>query len=310
MKWLFVTTSLFLVSITLFSQQPVKINLLEYFDKVMPPPASAKEAYDKLGCNVPNRQEPCTADSIFEPLMADLEKIQIDISMPPNTAQGDLMKKMQDPEFQKKMETMSEEEKMQLAMQMSQSMQMTPGSMKPEPKAVMDCLKEQGKLNEQNGNEAMSLNTRIQAELKRQQELAVKHNAVDAWQEAEIKKLPVIHSGGEGDDGPDPRAVFAVQANAFKKHLAIVDGDLAQTGKSWLERRSKSIQRFTPYEKALEKIHYGADAKNTITKTNLSTGQTLMVGSISNLIAVSQKAYNDAAGWYDRYAQFQKQNQQ
>jgi hypothetical protein len=310
MKRLFATASLFLISATLFSQQPVKINLLEYFDKVPPPPTSAKLAYDKCDCNIPDRQEPCVADSLFRPLLDNLQQIQTDISMAANTPQGDMMKKMQDPEFQKKMEAMSEEERIQLAMQMSRSMQMTPGPMKPEPKAVTDCLKEGGKLSEQNGNEAMGLNVRIQAELKRQQELEAKHNAVDAWQEAEIKKLPVIHSGGEGDDGPDPKAVFAVQNNAYKKHLAIVDGELARIGKEWTEQRLKFIQRFTPYEKALEKIHYGADAKNTITKTSLSTGQTLMVGSISNLLAVSQKSYNDAVGWYDRYVQFQKQNQQ
>ncbi len=310
MKRLFAIASLFFISATLFSQQPVNINLLEYFDKVTPPPSSAKAAYEKCGCNIPDRQEPCVADSLFKPLLDKLQQIQADISMPPNTPQGEMMKKMQDPEFQKKMETMSEQEKMQLAMQMSQSMQMTPGPMKPEPKAVMDCLKEEGKINEQHGNEAMGLNTRIQTELKHQQELEAKHNAVDAWQEAEIKKLPVIHSCGEGDDGPDPKAVFAVQNNAYKRHLAIVDEELVKTGKAWMEQQSKFIQRFTPFEIALEKTHYGADAKNALTKTNLSAGQTLMIGSISNLLAVSQKSYNDAVGWYYRYVQFQRQNQQ
>jgi hypothetical protein len=146
--------------------------------------------------------------------------------------------------------------------------------------------------------------------MQHQQEVEAKHTAVTEWEHAEINKLPMINQGGEAGEGPDPKAVYALKISAFKKHFAIVEAELARTGKSWAEQRTKSKQFFTPYETSLEKIHYGDDAKNKITKTTLSTGQTLMIGSISNLISGSQRAYNDAANWYDRYVQFQKQSQQ
>jgi hypothetical protein len=310
MKSLITVLAMLFVSAIALSQQPAKVNLLGYFDKVPVPPTTVKEAYDKCGCNVPNRQGDCTADSLFKNLTDDLGKIQIDISTPATGTQGDLMRKMQDPEFQKKMETMSDDEKMKLAMQIqAENTAMVTGPMKPEPQAVIAVLKETGNITETNANEAQNLNVTVQAEMQHQQEVEAKHNAVNDWEEAAIKKLPVIHTGGEGGDEPDPKAVLAVKANAFKKHFAIVETELARTGKSWAEQRTKSKLLFTPYEQGLEKIHYGDDAKNKITKQNLSTGQTFMIGSITNLIAGSQKAFNEAAGWYDRFAQFQKQSQ-
>ncbi len=311
MKSSIAALSLFFVGGIALSQQPVKVNLLEYFDKVPPPPTTVKEAYEKCGCDTPNRQGDCTADSLFKSLTDYLGKVQLDIATPATGTQGDLMRKMQDPAFQEKMKTMTEDEKMKLAMEIqAENTAMVTGPMKPEPRAVTVALQEMGKLNETNANDLQNLNVRVQAEMQHQQEIEAKHNAVNDWESAEIKKLPIINSGGESEGWPDPKAVYGVKINAFKKHFAIVEAELASTGKSWGEQRTKSKQLFTPYETSLEKIHYGDDAKNKITKTNLSSGQTLMIGSITNLILGSQKAYSDAASWYDRYVQFQKQNQQ
>jgi len=311
MKRSITALSLIILSAAALCQQPVKINLLEVFDKVPAPPKTVKEAYDKCGCATPNRTGDCTADSLFKGLMDYLAKVQMDISTPSTGTQGDLMRKMQDPAFQEKMKTMSEDEKMKLAMQIqAENAAMVSGPMKPEPQAVIAVMIQLGTLNETNGRSMQNLSSEVQAEAKHKQEVEAKQNSVDEWETAEIKKLPIINQGGESGGEPDPKAVYSVKMNAFKKHFAIVEEDLARTGKSWEEQRVKSKQLFSPYEQGLEKIHYGDDAKNKMTKTNLSSGQTLMIGSIRNLIGVSQTAYNDAAGWYDRYVLFQKQNQQ
>ena len=307
MKWTFVIPALLFLSITGFSQQPVKVNLLEYFDKVLPPPATAKEAYEKCGCNIPDREGRCSADSLFKGLSNSLEKIQMEISSSGSGTQADMMKKMQDPEFKKKMKKMSKEEKMKLAMEMQAANAATMGGpMRPEPEPVMAVLREMGRLSEWNAKESQNVNMNAQAQIKHQQEIETKHNAVDEWESAEIKKLPIIHSEGEGDDGPDPKAVYAVKINAFKKHLAIVEEELKRSGGAWMESREKDKQTFGAYEKGLEKIHFGDDAKNQASKSNLAMGQTLIIGRVANLIGGSQSMYNDAAGWYDRYVQFQK----
>lgn len=307
MKWTFVTAALFSLSITGFSQQPVKVNLLEYFDKVVPPPATAKEAYEKCGCNHPDREGRCSADSLFKGMSNSLEKIQMEISSSGGGTQAEMMKKMQDPEFKKKMKKMTKEEKMKLAMEMQAANAATMGGpMRPEPEPVMVVLREMGKLSEWNAKESQNVNTIAQAQIKHEQELDAKHNAVDEWETAEIKKLPIIHTGGEGDDGPDPKAVYLVKTNAFKRHLAIVEEELKRSGSAWVESREKDKEVFASYEKGLEKIHFGDDAKNQSTKSNLAVGQTLIIGRLVNLIGGSQHMFNEAAGWYDRYVQFQK----
>lgn len=304
------TASLFFLSMTACSQQPVKMNLMEYFDRVASPPTSAKQAYAKCLVKTPDREDRVVADSIFKPLVDKLQQIQMDIATPPNSPQAEFMKKMQDPEFQKKMKTMSEEEKMKMAMEMNEATGATQGPMKPEPQTVIACMEEIGKLNEATSGQLENLNSNVQAAGQHSRELEAKHTNIDDWQQAQIQKLPEQAGQGEGGGGPDPKAVYAIKKKAMEKHLAIVDEDLKQTDKMWAEQLANSKKLFTPYERSLEKTHFGDDAKNKMSRTNLSTGQTLMIGSISNLISESQHAYQDAANWYERYVQLQQQNQQ
>lgn len=307
MKWSILTISLFLLSVIALSQQPVKVNLLEYFDKIPVPPTSAKEAHSKCNCNPAGREGDCTADSLFKDFSDKLQQFQIEISTPAGSPQADLMKKMQDPEFQKKMENMSDDEKMKLAMEMQASSNaLMAGPMKPEPQSVLDAMKELSTINEASANDLSNLGTNVQAAQQHQVDLDAKHKAVDDWKDQEIKKLPV-HLVGEAGEEVDPKAVYDVNINALKKHLAIVDDELKETGKRWVDAKAKSKQLYAAYEKSLEKIHYAEDANNQISKTQLSTGQTLMIGSITNLMAKSQRAYVEAANWYDRLVQFQKQ---
>jgi len=310
MKYRCVVPFLFFICAAAFSQQPVKINLMSYFDKVTVPPSTAKEAYQKCLVKVPGRDDQVVADSIFKPLIDELQRIQMDISTPPNSPQAELMKKMQDPEFQKKMQTMSEDEKMKMAMEMNQAMGATPGPMKPEPQSVINCMAEIGKLNETAAGQMENLSGNAETAAKHDQDLQAKHDDIDAWQDAEIKKLPDQPGGGEGGGGPDPKAEYTVKMSAMKKHLAIVDDELKRIDKTWAEQLANSKKLFDPYEKSLEKTHYGSDAKNQMSKTNLSTGQTLLIGSISSLISESQKAYQDAADWYSRLVTLQKSIQQ
>ncbi len=310
MKHLFLFPAIMVVSITALSQQPIKANLLEYFDKVPVPPSSARDAYDKCGCNVPAREQSCSADSLFKALADKLQAFQTEISLPPSSPQADMMKKMQDPEYRKKMENMTQEEKMQMAMQMQAAYAPSTGPAKPEPQKVLAVTKEVGKLTEVNANESMNLNTAMQAQVKHDQELEQKHKEVDEWEETEIKKLPAMPSTGEGDSGPDPKAVYAVKLDAAKKHIAVVDKELKQTAQQWAETKAKSIQLFTPFEKGMESIHFGDDAKNQSTKQLLSGGQSQMIRSLTRLAGASQSAYSMGITWYSRYVALQKNKPQ
>ncbi|MEO8168257.1 MAG: hypothetical protein ABI623_08420, partial [bacterium] len=105
MKLSIVVALLFLASTVSLAQnnRPVKVNLLAYFDRIPSPPISSKEAHGKCECDS-NYNGVCKADKLFKSFEDDLMKLQNDISSPPDTPSGNLMKKMQDPAFQKEMD--------------------------------------------------------------------------------------------------------------------------------------------------------------------------------------------------------------
>jgi hypothetical protein len=288
----------FAVTTLAFGQQPIKVNLLDYFDKVTPPPASAKAAYEKCDWNLSGRK---IADSMFKSLENELEKFQASISIPAGSAQEDMATKMKDPEFKKKMKTMSKEEKMKMAMQMSQNMQ--PGQMRLESEAVNKVMQDCSQLTEESTRNLGSANDEMKRQAKRVQDLEASHKAVDQWESAEIDKLP--RAGGEGVEH-DPKAVAAVRLKAINKHIAVVDEDLKQIGKAWADTKAKSKQQFAEYEADLEKIHFGDDAQNNTSKTQISTGQSKMIGALSGLVRDSKNSYLDAAPWYKKLVDFQK----
>ncbi len=308
MKHVALFSAMIFASVGTLAQQPIKVNLLAYFDKIPVPPVTAKDAYSKCGCTIAEEQQECTPDTLFNPLDEKLKEFQTEISLPASSPQAEMMKKMQDPEFQKKMENMTEEEKMQMAMQMQAAYAPSAGPAKPEPQKVLAVTQEVGKLNELHANEAMNMNATIQVQLKHDQELEQKHKEVDDWEAAEIKKLPIIHSPGEGgDDAPDPKAVYAVRVNAAKKHLAIVDEELKDVGQQWSQTKAKSIRLYTPFQKGMENIRYGDDAKNLATKRILSGAQSQMIGSMVKLAGSSGSAYKMGIKWYSSYVRLQKE---
>ncbi len=231
------------------NNRPVKMNLLAYFDKVPVPPLTSKEAHAKCECNDPNNTGACKADGMFKAIEEEMIKIQTDISSPAGTTQGDLIKKMQDPAFQKEMEKMSDAEKMNLAMRMQQSM--TPKPMGPEPATVMKALEEFSKLNEAEANSMSKAGEMVQATQKREQELDAKHKAIDQWQEAEIKKLPIKNYGEMS--APDPKDVYTVTMNAWHKHISVVDDALKLSGKLFADKKAKAKKQYAPFQAGLEK---------------------------------------------------------
>ncbi len=302
MKWS-VAAVLLMVSTPAMAQQPIHVNLLAYFDKVTPPPSSAKEAYEKCEWNGDHQ---ASADKIFKALEEELQKMEVEISTPAGSVQADMAKKMQDPQFRKKMESMSEDEKMKIAMQMSQTMVVTPGPMKPEPEAVIKTLKDCSKLSESSSQDLTRLGTAAQQQATYEQDLEAKHKTVDDWEAQEIDKLPLIQVG-EGTEH-DEKAVDAVKINALKKHIAIADEDLKRTSSLWKNSKSDAKQRFSLFESDIEKIHFGDDAKNSITRLQLSSGQTLMINSLQVLLDNSRTAYLHAAEWYARLIDYQTQH--
>ncbi|MEO8167541.1 MAG: hypothetical protein ABI623_04780, partial [bacterium] len=175
-----------------------------------------------------------------------------------------------------------------------------------EPSSVMAALEEFSKLNEAEANTLMKAGETVKAQQDREQDATAKHKAIDDWQEAQIKKLPIKNYGEMS--APDPKDVYAVTMNAWKKHLAVVDDGLKVSSKLWTEEKAKAKKQYTPFQTSLEKTHYGADASNDMSKSSLGTGQLLITGGLTKLAGESKLLYQDAAIWYERMMLYEKNN--
>lgn len=217
---------------------------------------------------------------------------------------ANLVKQMQNLHFQKKMETMSPEEKVKLATQMAQGRQKPTATTADSPQ-VIAVMQEYGKINEESGNEDSRRNEETEAELAHRQKIEKEHAALDAWQDAETKKLPVLHE--KTVDYPEPKALHRLKLEAMDKHLAIVDRELKSSIAKWKNDIDREKLRYGKFSSDLAAIHYGDDAANDITRNSILTEQNRMVNSLQMLLARSNARWNDAATWYEKKIEIEKE---
>ena len=299
-----------LVSVA-FSQKPVKVVLLPVFDRITPPPPSAKEAYGKCDCGQLESSGHCSADRLFKPIddtllaATNLLNAQIDRNAPPPGMPKGMASTMNDPEFQKKLKNMSDDEKMKMAIEMSKSMTTQPQMYVVETPGVQDALNEATAIIQKRGSMISSMGSQLQAEAKRKQALEKNHAAVDEWYQQEEKKVPQLSTGEMSY--PEPKAYKALQTKAIDKHLAIVNDELKAIGAEWQKDRDEMKAMYAPFEAKMAKIHFGADAKNSSTQIQLANAQRGMIETLSKLSGRSRAAYEDAAKWYARKVTIENQ---
>ncbi len=281
------------------AQKPIKADLVKHFGDLIAPPSTSSNAYQKAVC--PDTiSGTCNTDAMFKNLQSTFNTYQQELAASAtgmSGSTGDMMKKMQDPEFQKKMASMSQEEKMKMAMEMAQGMKQ-PSPTVPESPQVTALLRELGTINTDIGKEDLKRNQQATEELAHRQKVDADHKAVEVWQEAEIKKLPVIHD--KVMDYPDPKGVHRVKLQATDKHLAIVDRELKISLDTWTKDVLKEKQRYAKFGPGFVAIHYGDDAVNDASRQMLASAQTRILGSLQLLLERSHTLWNDAATWYEK----------
>ena len=281
------------------AQKPIKADLVKHFDDLIAPPLTTANAYQKAVCP-DTTSGTCNTDAMFKKLQSTFEEYQKEIAASATGSTGsssDMMKKMQDPDFQKKMASMSQEEKMKMAMEMAQGMKQ-PAPTMPESPQVTSVLRELGTINTDIGKEDLKRNQQAMAELAHRQKVDADHKAIDVWQEAEIKKLPVIQD--KVMEYPDPKGVHRVKLQAIDKHLAIVDRELKISLDTWTKDVSKEKLRYAKFGPGFIAIHYGDDAVNNASRQMLASAQTRILGSLQMLLERSHTLWNDAATWYEK----------
>ena len=303
--------TLLLVLAVIFSplsaQIPVKHDVLKALGDIPAPPASAAEAFTRVTVDMTPSPPVVSAAALFATAESvvqaaeDAYKSQepaMKNAVPPGV-NPDMARLAQDPEFKKKMKSMSKEERMKLALSMM-SAGGSPGTttLKPDPPEVQAALAEWQKL-------AADMQTEFERGAAFQKTVIAlaeaderSHEAIRTWEEGAIAALPRISSGEM--DAPDPAKVKLVRLQGADKHIAAASRHLVALAKEWTAWRDHVRSRYATFSAKLIAAEYAAGSPNFSSQKILSDGQMAMLKDVASLGSLSRDAYESAASWVAR----------
>jgi len=284
------------VSFQAFSQEMIKIDIVALADEVAAPPTDVKAAYLRLDCTVVNMARECSSGKFYQPMTdtlaaikMQLEKLSQALTVPASSG----MQNMTPEEIQNKLDSMSLEEQMQFAMQMSYGS----GAVQPESDEVIAALEEYPQLTEQISMESQNSGEMIQKRNTLAQQRDNKHQEINSWFTEEYGKLPMV-SFGEVGRGPEPKAEYALKVAALEKHIAAENEYLQALQRFWPEYRGDLQARYTPFQEKLAAINYGEDAVNIENKRILVSLQGQLLTPVERLLGFSHETTDTAAKWW------------
>jgi hypothetical protein len=300
---------LFLFTTSCLAQKPIKTDLIPFFEKVTPPPVTAKDAYDKTFIKFDEYENPvCNPEILFKSLSDQLEVFGKEINKTtiqdniPTQDQMDMAKQMQDPKFKEKLKNMSKEEKMKWAMEMAKGNMPKATTETPE---VIKAFKDAGDLTQAVSSDFQKSSVNYQIEIDHQKTLEQKHSEINDWEKAEIDKLPNFSTGEMSYK--DPQSLKSVKLKAAEKHIIVVNEELKSFAGKWAELKNKYKLRCSPYNESLAKCNYGEDAKTKGWIQVFANAQQLIINYVIDLIAQSKKAYETAAPYFANKVRIEKE---
>lgn len=292
-----------------FGQEMVKVNMVALADKVPAPPADVKAAYLRLVCTEVNMAQQCSADKFYQPatdelsaVKLQLEQLNMALAMPVSSGMQD----MNPEEIQTRLASMSPEEQMQFAMQMSEQMGYGARALQPEPDEVIAAIEEHSQLGGQISAELMNPGEKFQKRMSLAMQRENKHQEINAWFKTEYERLPQV-SFGEAGRGPDPQAEYASKVASLEKHIAIENEYLQALQQFWPEYREHLKSQYIPFQQKLAAINYGEDVLNPEYKRILAGGQGLLLTPAENLLAFSREVTETAANWWLQKQELERQ---
>ncbi|OQY70622.1 MAG: hypothetical protein B6D44_15465 [Ignavibacteriales bacterium UTCHB2] len=281
-------TIIVLGSSFILAQRPVKEDFIPYFSQILPPPQNCLEAFNKMKCTVDN----CNADNLFDALIKKCDDKNAEITAPTGSV-GDMMKELQDPEFQKKLDKMSDEEKTAWAMKISQQYQPQSTHFVPEPENVNDALDECSNIDDRISQDLENLNQLSSKNAEFIKKYDDMHLKIDNKLKKELEKVPMVTKGEVSF--PNPEIVKSLKLAAADEHIAVENEYLKAEDENWKKELQDSRNNLTKFENLLAKTHYGDDAKNEISKQTLASHQSMIVSSVISLAKKSKYIFENAA---------------
>lgn len=145
--------------------------------------------------------------------------------------------------------------------------------------------------------------SRWEAQSALQQKYSDKHREVDAWTEAEIKKLPMISYGEYGHDH-DPEKVQAVKKQGLGKHRDLADAMMKESAELFVQFRQQSRERMTPLNDALKKVNFGANYDFGINYSSVLGAQMFLLQEPNVLLTNEIEVINEVARWEHEWRNF------
>jgi hypothetical protein len=289
---------------SMFAQVPVKQDVLKILGDIPAPPATAAESFARITAGQTASKGELSAAALFANAESQLKAAEdayrsqeaaVKSAVPPGV-NPEMARMAQDPEFKKKMKSMSKEERMKLAMSMMSSAP-APGTsaVKPDPPEVQAALAEWQKLAadmqaEFNRGVAFQNSMIAAAEADRRA-----HDEISAWESAAIAKLPQISSGEMS--APDPAKVKVVRLQGADKHIAAANKRLAAFAKDWTSRHDHVRARYGAFSVKLIAADYASTSPNFSSQKILSDAQMTMLKDVAAVAQLSREAFESAASW-------------
>jgi len=145
---------------------------------------------------------------------------------------------------------------------------------------------------------------RWQKQTALQQQYAARHDTVNAWAEAEIKKLPMISFGEYGHDH-DPAQVQAIRKQALSKHRDVANQMTKDAAAMFTQFRHEAEQRSAPLNDALKKASYGEGYSFGLHYTLVLQTQTAMLGDVQTLLTNEMNLIEEIAQWEHEWRNFE-----
>jgi hypothetical protein len=295
-----------LLTLGLRAQAPIPVSLVGLLQEMPPPPTNLMAARQLMDPGDPTKK-----GVQLQAYEAKLQKTQTDIISPPATQS--LQQKYADPAFQQKMASMSDAEKVAMAMQMQAEMQssMSAGASRPHPptaemKTAIAGFQQFNLAEAQAGGvkarTAMAEATKVNDE--RAKEKAA-HDKIDADAQAAFDKMSF-------KDGVDSPAAFAVQrklqAAAWQSHFDLINAHLAADRKVWDDAKAAALPALTKLDADLKAIKY-ADGESATNRQMMSSYQGAGVRRLLTLLELAESDLAYAGDWSSRYENWQKSGQ-
>ena len=138
--------------------------------------------------------------------------------------------------------------------------------------------------------------SRWQAQTDLQQQYETKHQEVQDWASAAIRKLPMISFGEYGHDH-DPEQVKAIQKQAAAKHRDLAAAMMKEMAPLFASFRQDAQQRMKPLNTALAKAGYGKNYDFGVHYPTVLSAQAMMFQEANALLNNEISALTDAARW-------------